>query len=76
MVEGCVRCVIISPLIREKLKVSVRENNAIIVKKNEYCKGKNSTKRKCILVLFLNIHFYELKLLLKRFFFIDYSASH
>lgn len=46
----------------------VGENNAIIVKKNEYCKGKNEIERKCIIVLVLNIYFYELKLL---FFFID-----
>lgn len=53
MGEGCVRCVIISALIKEKWNILVGENNAIIVKKNEYCKEKKRNwKKMCYSIVF------------------------
>lgn len=70
MGEECGRCVIISALMKEKWNLIVGEKSAIITKKNEDCTEKTmgAIEKKCIMILFLNIHLYELQL---RFIFIN-----
>lgn len=67
MGERCGRCVIISCL--RKIEYISRAKTAIIIKKDEDCKGgEKSNWKKMHYSIILNIHFYELKLL---FIFID-----